>query len=285
MARYLMSVYASGEDGRVTVEDIEKITIDFFNVFREWKLSHPDLTTRDMSIKRFREANLFMPSSDGLHYLEESEITYYIATLFSASALSSKVFNHMVYETKKCGIIGVDELGEPGVAPKCFRENYYGNVDYHWSGFPDLAELYGEMDEYSKERLQYAMEISARKKGYNDDPLGKYDVNSFSAIPHYVEQIMIRFDVNDDGVLDKWELLNGAYPIFREALKDISGKSNDRFLQAVLGYVVKFGKIPKTKMEKAHFVTWRATRPMWKIYARRDALYQVIAVLSSPDTF
>lgn len=284
LGKYLLDVYATGEGKRAVISDIEKLCGDFYHVFIEWKLAHPKITIPDMSVKRFREGNLFMPSSDGQSFLEESEITYYIASLYSTSKLSNQIFNRIVHEWKLCPIVGVDELGQPAMQPECFRKAYFENASSFWAGFPDLVNLFSELDPYSKERLQNAMEISARKSGISDNLLGRYDIDSFSALPHYVEQIMLRFDTNEDQGVDKWELINGAYPIFKTTLADIAGKSNDRFLQAVLAYVVKFGKIPKTKMEKAHFVTWRTTRPFWKIYAMRDAFYQVIAVLSSPNT-
>ena len=131
----------------------------------------------------------------------------------------------------------------------------------------------------AKLNLEVAMEKAARRRGYTEDLIGSFDMNSFAALPHYAEDVMDRFDRNNDQVLDKKEVLNFAYPIFRSTLQTVSGRSQDWILQAALTYALKYGRMPKGAVQLMARVSWR---PFWRIRADRGALYQVLAILSEP---
>lgn len=225
-----------------------------------------------------------MPISNGDKLLTEMEATYYLSFLFSSGAMSSRVFTAITEDMKLCqaGNGLVDETGNPAVEAKCFRKAYFNNIDHFWGDFPDLITQYKKMKPSDQAALQFSMEKAARTKGVSEDPIGPFDMDSFAALPHYLESIIQRFDVNNDQMLDKDEILNRAYPIFRDTLATISGRSTDWVLQGALTYAIKFGKMPRTAAEQAHFLAWCAWRPFWKINADRAALYQVIAILSEP---
>lgn len=277
--QFILASYATGPAGVGQVQDLDALTTDFYNVLKEWKLAHPAMTTQEMAVKRFREANLFMPVSNGDKYMDLNEGTYYIAFLFSSAQLSSKIFDTIVHDWRKCPIVGVDEIGEPAMEAKCFRENYFKNTEFFWSHFPNLVESYRRMTPRSRAALEIAMEKAARRRGYSEDLIGSFDINSFAALPHYAEDVMDRFDRNNDQVLDKKEILNYAYPIFRTTLQSIAGRNQDWILEAALTYMLKYGRLPKNTVQLMAWVSWR---PFWRIRADRGSLYQVLAMLSEP---
>lgn len=286
--RYAFTIYATENTSSSVKEakskDLEAMITDFENILRAWKKVRPGITRADVTAKRFREANLFMPVSNGDKLVNEVEATYYIAFLFSSGAMSGRVFDQIVYDMGLCrpGTGMVDEVGNPAVDAQCFRNAYFGNIDLFWVNFPDLIKHYKHLKTSEQASLRYAMEKAARTKGVSNDPIGPFDMDSFAALPHYLESIIGRFDVNNDQVLDKHEVLDRAYPIFKDTLATLSGRTSDWVLEGALTYAIKFGKLPKTIAEQAHFLAWCAWRPFWKIEADRAALYQVIAILSDP---
>jgi hypothetical protein len=282
---YVLSTYAVEKNARLgTLNDLQSLTEDFIEVLTAWKLSHPLLTPREMAIKRFREANLFTPVSNGDQYMDVTETSYYFAYLFSAANLSSKTYKSLTKIWKVCPIVGPDEIGQPAMEARCFREHYFENFELFWAGFPDLVQSYRRMSPAKRLTLQKSMESAARRKGYNEDLIGLYDVNSFAALPHYLENVVERFDRNGDEILSKKEILTQAYPVFKQTLIDVSGRKQDWLLQAALTYAIKFKRLPQTKKEQIHFLSWAAWRPFWKVSADRGSLYEVLAILSNPKS-
>jgi len=282
---YVLSTYAEEKSARLgTVEDLQNLTEDFMEVLSAWKLAHPLLTANEMAVKRFREANLFTPVSNGDQYMDATETSYYFAYLFSSANLASKTFKSLTKTWKVCPIVGQDEIGQPAMEASCFREHYFANFETFWEGFPDLVNSYRRMSPSKRKTLQKSMELAARRKGVSEDLIGLYDVNSFAALPHYVENIMERFDVNGSEILSKTEILRYAYPVFKQTLITVSGRKQDWLLQAALTYVIKYKKLPRTKKEQIHFLRWATWRPFWKVSADRGSLYQVLAILSDPKS-
>jgi hypothetical protein len=149
LMRHVFSVYATGPEifsGRKSARpaDLANLTEDFLHILREWKLANPAMTTMEMAEKRFREANLFMPVSNGDAYMDDIEGTYYLAFLFSSGAFSGDIFHAVTHnspEWSACPIVGVDELNQPAVEAKCFRSVYFGHPDAFWSNFRDSSSL------------------------------------------------------------------------------------------------------------------------------------------------
>ncbi len=283
--RHVLDVYGTATaSGRKTgkVEDLAALTGDFHRIMLAWKLAHPALTWMEVATKRFREANLFMPSSDGDALMDEVEATYYIAFLFSTGSFSGRVYRTIGEEWRSCGYVGVDELGREAFSAACFRKAYFGNTGYFWKQFPGLQADYAKMSDAERLQIADSMETAARRGGKTENPIGPYDIDSFAGLPHYVESIMERFDVNDDEVLDKREILDRAYPVFRKTLAQAAGQSSDVVLRGILTYIVRHGEAPPSTFR---LLTWIAVLPVSKVEANRNDLYRVVALLSSPLQF
>jgi hypothetical protein len=282
---YLFGVYATGPqtgpgEKAARIEDLGELISDLLNILQEWKLAKPSLTAVEMATKRFREANLFMPVSNGNKVLDHMEGTYYVAFLFSSGAFSGSIYRTIVDEWRTCDANLRDELGQPAMTAACFRRAYFGHTDVFWSTFPGLQVAYSKMSDDERADLAHSMEQAARTGGYNQNPIGPYDIDSFAALPHYVEDIMERFDVNDDEKLDRREILDRAYPVFKQTLADVAGSKSDFILKGVLTYIIYYGKAPpKGSVE---FLIWCAKMRFVKIEADRNDLYRIVALLSSP---
>lgn len=288
---HLFSIYATGPETTPGVksakpEDLAILIQDFYEVLQQWKMTNPMLTPLEMAKKRFREANLFTPSSNGDAFMDGIEGTYYLSFLFSSGSFSSSIFQDVANHSRDwsgCPIVGVDELGQDAFDPVCFRAVYFGHPEHFWANFPSLQVAYAKMTADQKTDLALSMEIASRTGGFTPDPLGPYDIDSFAALPHYVEDVMQRFDVNHDEVLDKREILDRAYPVFRSAISRAApqAKNNDILLRGILTYIVKKGRAPKTTLD---LLAWCALLPFTNVEADRLSLYRVVALLSEPLT-
>jgi hypothetical protein len=286
---YLFSVYATGPeisrtDSRkmATISDLALLSTDFMEILREWKMAHPTLTAEQMAKKRFREGNLFMPGANGDDFFDHSEATYYLAFLFSSGSFSTRIFDAIAEDHpnwRGCPIVGVDQLGQPAFEAECFRRVYFGNPTVFWSNFPALQVAYAGMSDAQKASLVMSMEVAGRRGGYSENPIGPFDIDSFAALPHYVENMFARFDHDADQLLDKREILDLAYPIFKSTLAQEVETRSDFILKGVLTYIVHYGKVPSG----ANLMVWNLVqRPLTKVVADRSAVYKVVELLSSP---
>lgn len=288
MIDYLFSVYATGPERTAghkaaSVTDLSNLTSDALQILEHWKLAHPDETSLSMATKRFREGNLFMPGSNGDQYFENREAVYYVAFLVSANGFSNRIFTEITQnraEWSACPILGVDPLGQDAMEAQCFRAVYFGHPEIFWTNFPALQVAYAGMTSMEKKALADSMETAGRRGGKSEDPIGPFDINSFAALPHYVEDMMEQFDHNADQVLDKREILDVAFPIFRETLS-IAAKTNSTFLlKGILTYIIHKGVPPKNSADLIWWTT--ALLPFTKVVADRNAVYNIVALLSSP---
>jgi hypothetical protein len=290
--RYALSVYATGpvfptgiREAQTT--DLQNLVLDFLHILREYKLARPTVTPLKMAHDRFREANLFMPISNGDTYMDDIEGSYYIAFIFSASAFGGDIFDQVTQNSSEwggCPIVGVDELNQDAVAPQCFRDIFFGHADKFWGNFPDLLAEWNALDVNQKADLAKAIEIASRTKGYSNDPIGPFDINSTAALVQYVEDVFIRFDANGDKVLDKREILDHAYPVFKQTLAGAVPKSiggSDLILKGILTFIVKYGRAPTGALE---LLGWIAREPFTEVTANRLALFKVVALLTKPIT-
>ncbi len=283
VSSHVLDVYAPGSGQKGKIEDLTRLIEDYRPILENIAIFNP--YTQNIAVKRFRDANLFTFASNGDEFMDLKESTYYFADLFSSSAMTSRWVKKLFELCPKTGKL--DELGLETMSAQCFREQFFGNYKTLWDGFPAFVSSYDRMSDSQRKDLQRSMEISARRLGYSDLPVSEFDISSFAGIPHYVEALVYRFDGNDDEILNKNEILDKAFPVFKKSLADISGKKDTKMLQAILTYLIRFGKTPPSKIEfnsildTAHFLAWYVLgRDIWQVSADRGALYKIIAVLS-----
>jgi hypothetical protein len=286
LIEHVISVYATGPTtsaGRKTArkEDLAELSTDFHEILLNWNMALRGDSPLDVAEKRFREANLFMPISNGDAYMDDIEATYYLAFLFSSGSFSSTIFNGVTRDARGwpvCPLDKTDIVHQPAMTAACFRNAYFGHPEVFWKSFPALQKAYAEMSNQQKASLAHSMEVASRRGGYTEDPIGKFDIDSFAGLPHYVEKIIDRFDVNKNGVLDKREILDRAYPIFKQTLQKAAPEAKSDFLlKGILTYIVRYGKKPNSTLA---LLAWCARMPLTKVVADRVSLYRVVALLS-----
>ncbi|MBI2605398.1 MAG: hypothetical protein HYW49_04885 [Deltaproteobacteria bacterium] len=284
-SRHLLQSYASlAAKSKATVDDVHHIIEDFRPAMVAIKFLDP--TLKDVHIKRAREADMFMFSSNGDGLLDEDEVTYYLAVMVSSGVMSGRI--RKVIEPL-CGGSSLDPLDWRWMDPACWRREFFSRSKIFWDHFPLMVEYYDTMPEDLRERMHISLEKAARRYGYTELPIGGVDNVSFPAVMHYIETLFMRYDKGvRDQKLDVHEALT-AYPNFKMILAKLDDKvdpEDDATLRAAFTYTVKFGKPPETKSIGgiAHFLWWKSWRPLWKIDATRGSIYDILPIVAGSDT-
>ncbi len=183
-------------------------------------LIEPDNTT--FASSRFREANIFVPHSDGNSLASYAEVTDLIGMIFSGVKIDSMLRKELI---KVC-FNGNDNITNASlVTLSCARRAYKDSMGTIMAGTPEYLKF---MKTASKDEWAIYMNNVFKAAGYvsNDKNLAK--VGDISLAPHviqYIEMLYARFDRNKDGVLATGEALS-AFPAFKRNFVGAGWKSS-----------------------------------------------------------
>ena len=300
VADRLLSAYGSKtvSTGRAgTRDDLLELTDDAMPILSALSMIHPD--KKEVHKKRFREANLFTPSGNGDNFMDIIETTDYLSYLFSITGLSKRIDDDILIDDDSpnapCAKIGWDDKMQlPTYDVRCFREHYSKNLESYFRQIPDFWK---EVSNYSDAQLKHfhkQMETASKFTGYNEDPITSYDVDSYAGVVHYVEETMKKFDRRggvSDGVIDRFEALEYAWPVFRIELLEFLPIKWNYVGQKMLIYLMQKGQIPfacmsKPKASEILKLLWWWISGGHKDWfeANRLRVVYILAVLSMPAT-
>ncbi len=280
-AEVLLEAYGTGHNayGRAGyLEDLTQLIEDLNPVLFSINMVHPNKIGIDK--KRFREANLFMPSGDGNDLMDLPETAVYFAYLFSASSQALRITDSAMLGKEPCKFVGWNiPLKLPMYEVHCFRDRFKNSLTENFKNMPLLRDEFARMNDEERDVWYYTLEYASKITGYDDEPVSTFDVTSFSGLPHFAEGVMHKFDMNRDGALDRSETLNHVFPVFKRELATISKIKIDFVNKAVLLYLMQYGKEPKV----GNLLTWAlGFEFLKKFQARRIRVYQIFAALSPP---
>jgi hypothetical protein len=281
-AEHLMESYASTTNsmGRSAyLSDLTQLVDDVTPLLISFGIQHPLKT--GMDAKRFREANLFMPNGNGDDQMDVAETSVYIAYLFSGGKAGSRITNLLLKGgSNPCPVVGWNvPLKEEVYDVRCFRENWLREFHQVFVNMPQMEADYQAMSPAEKDQFYRAIESASKATGYDDTPIMAFDMSSYAGLPAYAEAVMKRFDRNGDNALDRSEVLNDVFPIFKRELALISKIKLDFVNKAVLLYLMQNGEKP----EVMDLISWALNFDFLKNFkARRIRIYQIFAALSPP---
>jgi hypothetical protein len=261
-----------------TVNDLNTLIADLHLFLYSVHMYHP--LKPDVGKKRFREANLFMPNGNGDDKMDLPETAVYLAYIFSSSGLNSRIMDLAVEGKNPCPSKTWDvplKLRQYDV--QCFRDRLAKNFDDLYVNMPRLRDEVHGMTDAERATWNQTLEYAAKNTGYNEDPITAFDVSSYAGLPHYAEAVMLRFDKNHDGALDRSETLKDVFPIFKRELGTLSGIKIDFLNKAVLLYLMQKGEQPKI----LDLLGWAlGLEFLDNFHARRIRIYQIFAALTPP---
>jgi hypothetical protein len=296
--RRVLEAYGSFDDANNEplgdIKDLLHLIGDVNPVLMAISLVHPD--AKDVHIKRFREINLFMSVSNGDAFADINEVTEYISYLMSSSRLGSKAINALFREKNGkpalCEKIGWDDKVQlPIFDIHCFRREFQANFETIYEDFPILLSTFKNSSDAEKKSFFEKLEAAAKVAGYNDDPIGEFDISNYSGIAHYVESVMLRFDRAGgapNGTLNRAEVLDDVFPIFERELSGISNIKIRIVNKALLLFLMQNGRSPfacpkkPTAKEIKNLVGWLLSGGPFKSFAAsRLKVYAIFGELSA----
>lgn len=278
---FLLNSYGSTSDvsGKAaTLQDLETLITDLKDFLFSVHMFHP--LKKNMGAKRFREANLFMPNGNGDDKMDLPETAVYLAYIFSASRQNTRIADLALVGPNPCPMKGWNvPLKIPAYTVQCYRDRLTANFDELFVNMPRLRDEITGMTAAERETWNQTLEYASKTTGYNEDPVTTFDVSSYAGLPHYAEAVMLRYDTNHDGALDRRETLDNVFPIFKRELSLISKIKIDFVNKAVILYLMQKGKQPEIK----DLIGWALGFEFLKDFkARRIRIYQIFAALSPP---
>jgi hypothetical protein len=278
---HLLEAYATSSDAygkAAALGDLTLLVDDLQPVLYAFGMFHPLKVGIDA--KRFREANLFMPTGNGDDKMNLPETSVYIAFIFSASAQASRVTGLTLKGNDPCPTKGWNvPLKQELYDIQCFRTRWHANLGEILANMPRMQEEYRSMSQAQRDEYYRVLEGAAKMTGFDDTPMTEYDIASFAGVPHFAEAVMGKFDRNGDGSLDRGETLDHVFPVFKRELATISKIKIDFVNKAVLLYLMQYGKRP----EISDLLKWALGFEFLKKFnARRIRVYQIFAALIPP---
>lgn len=219
----------------------------------------------------FRDANLFMPRSDGNYELSFIELIEYL---------------HFTLGGIDAGRVFIADLpGECQVSESVFRENCF---EMNWL---KSSHYLAHMPSYyayflSRSSVQWQDEmrsIVATVRDANSSGMTNSDIYEAFILLQYIEVLMLRFDADASGDFDIAEGLN-ALPhfetIIKDKLKDIV-ESEDAF-KDIFTYMLRYGEVPISNgdpLMPIRMQNWIWQRERWQLSANRETLLKILANL------
>ncbi|MBC7384948.1 MAG: hypothetical protein H7301_02150 [Cryobacterium sp.] len=251
----------SVETDGLTLPEFENFVKDYWPVLTAAKLVGPRNSVAEDSALRFREASLFTQASDGNKMISVDEGIQLVLYMLSTQPLSKLVHARAV---SLCGAGVIDDFGQPKVESTCYRRQV---LDFNssssalrdlWRPFPLFTRFYGTLSAHDQDELRTYLEMAARKPGYNASSAFMSDETQATVmILHYVESLFLRFDLNQDGAIDRAEA-SQAFLIFRNVLSGIAKLDpNDPKLETAFFWVLTEGSPPVN----ASMTWWRKFWP------------------------
>lgn len=299
MTQLFIGAYAEGDRGQrafgIQVPEFKKFYFDFKDIGIE--LGFFDPRYDDSPEKRTREANLFTSVGNGDKTITVEEATEEFANLLSLKRLANLAHSEIA---DVCPVYGVDVMYFPKIDADCYKREYANRLWRYWKPrFPALLRYYGYLADVDKKEFLRTLEIAARRPEQithpdplrpgvmiPDAPFEVEDSEGYSALLHYTQALILRFDENHDGKIDEAETRK-VFPIVRGELRALSGRESDGDNFAILTYLMKYG----TRPSATQFLAWRAREyPVigwiapWSVEADQFSILRIFALLGTTAT-
>ena len=290
MTRFVQRGYGQGNslnvwDLQISKDSLVFLENDFHDLGMEVKLLDP--RSNNPAARTFQEANFFTFSGNGDEFLTGQELLEELSFMTSGgSVMTSEIMAAATFkkgpnELGLCETGKIDILAKPILKAECVEEIIKDNFESYFEGLPGMVSMVNELK--AKDIKSHAN--AEWKKFYNSlmtlaavegRTLGTTEyaeIRTAVVVLHYVESLMMVYDVNHDGRLDEKELLK-ASPRFNSFISKESPIGN-WFVDDVFLCLVSYGKKPNGW----DMVSFMAKKPFGIGTVGRLDLLNVLSVL------
>jgi hypothetical protein len=245
---------------------------------------------------RFMEANIFIPRGDGNTYLSFLELNDIMNTIFSGVTLDGQLKPGLL---KDCWSGPANPPTTARVKFACLRNNYFAQMPVYFNSMPDFLKYWKRDSQCPRGDNECRLNVRCENEnsffnllkgaGYIPNKETDVQLGDIALMPHitqYLELVMIRFDLNRDGTFNLDEA-EKAFPVFQETFKTLAqsyiddGSIKEKDLVHVFTYVLKYGKVPDTFLEKIKFLAWmKKDRSLKQLSTDRGMLAKILGVVA-----
>lgn len=233
----------SNKQMQLSMDEFSKFLLDAKPLLEEFKLWSPNFKT--FSRNAVLLADLFQHQSDGDQLININEATEYIGMLLTAVEVSGKVSKSL---TANCdpGINSADPIFDTD----CFNDNFYETVLSklgHEKSFPRLDLYFKTASKTESMDYLKGVEGFARDSNAPGVPVGRRDATLIIGAMINIESTFIRFDTNNDNIIDYNEL-SVAFLTYRSSIITLAGlkPEQEKYAKGIFLYMTSKMEIPKT---------------------------------------
>jgi hypothetical protein len=223
----------------------------------------------------FRDANLFMPRSDGDEFFNFYEAIEYLHFIYAGIDAGKLLVD---------GLLKTCHVGDEQVNVECFRSTMKSEYRVLLEHMPRYLSYAKNLNDKKWKADVKAMEDISRAEGSSNDPVYESDIYETFIALQYIETLFLRFDTDQTGDLNLFEVLK-ALKHFKNVLKDIFKlKSDEEFdeMTPIFTYVFKYGSLPDPNdpLTESRLNNWTWNQANWKLSADRGTILQILALIS-----
>jgi hypothetical protein len=293
-ARLLTLSYSSSLDNVLQMDQMQSpLTLDELRfafdqlkpVIYEKDIVNPEVI--DFMGKRFQDANLFVSRANGDDFASFLEIHDIAIHLITGSARASKTHDNIYNHCLTPAALPLNRKTQ--IYDLCLLDTYFLFND----GFEFLPQFTAQkktLGEAKNKEYSYNLLLAAGLIPNEKQIVLLDDADNFPHIVQYIEMMYAKFDANLNGELDKDEAL-AAFPTFKNMIKKVvtsmesASKIKEDQYPGVFIYFLKFGKAPKTVIEKLQFMAFISNEKKWIVNATRfdiGIVFKFIADSTAP---
>lgn len=254
--------------------------------FREFaqKMGFVDPRNSSPAARTFMEANFLTYDGNGDELMSSTEGIQLLSQMMSGGrAMVDEIFKDIrqadvnLKKVRKSGCIisEKDIFGKDVTVEPCFINIFRKNSSRYFESMPGTASYLSKMSEKEFEEYYQLMMVVAglekRRPGY----IEYSEIRSMMVIMHYLESLLVVYDLNNDQLLDEKELLN-AMPRFKDFIVKMS-PLGDWFVSDIFLYLVYKGEKPTARALPGF--KWERTRGLGTV--NRLNLIRVLSLLKS----
>jgi hypothetical protein len=232
---------------------------------------------------RFREANIFVPHSDGNSLLSFTEGVDLVGMIWSGLNINTKLKAQLL---KDCFDGRTDVKDSAKVTVSCARSSYRRSFPRAAASMPEYVRFLVNLQ---PDWYNHYIENVFKAAGYVPNPKNLATLGDISLSPHviqYIEMIFARFDKNRDDYISTEEAMK-AFPSFKGVMLELAkdqiddGTIKEENLIDVFGYILRYGHPPTSLGEKLQFVfNWKGKPEKWDIWAGRSQLSEILGYIA-----
>ncbi len=243
IARMLMLGYAENTAGKLSEARMSKAgLIAWYDEFNEIGLDIKafDRRSGNSGSRSFLEANFFTFSGNGDAWMDQRETFEFVSLLFSAGLASS---DDIRKDMTSCEVSQKDIFDYPYLNETCFKKQFRANFATYFDNLPWMAKYVKGLSDADYDSFYGYLKSAAVTIDQKQGLIETANIRTMVTILHYVESIMVIYDVDKNQTLSLDEVYAAA-PRFMSFFKTVSPTKFEFIIEEGFAYLVFKGSMP-----------------------------------------